>query len=98
MGESAYWRARLPSLLLTTSAHSQHALLRAQLMPVDAVFLSPIFATRSHPDRVSLTPVRANLVAKQIRKPLYGLGGIDTRNSALLRGFAGLAAIGALAV
>jgi len=67
-------------------------------MPVDAVFLSPVFATRSHPERTSLTPVRANLAAKQMRKPLYALGGIDARNAALLHGFAGLAAIGALAV
>jgi thiamine-phosphate pyrophosphorylase len=98
VGEAAYWRTRFPSLLFTTSAHSLRALLRAQSMPVDAVFLSPVFATRSHPERASLTSVRANLIAKQIHKPLYALGGIDARNAALLRGFAGLAAIGALAV
>ncbi len=98
MGESAYWRARFPSLLITTSAHSLHALLRAQSMPVDAVFLSPVFATQSHPERTALTPARANLIAKQMRKPLYALGGIDARNAALLHGFAGIAAIGALAV
>ena len=98
MGESAYWRARFPSLFVTTSAHSLRALLRAQAMPVDAVFLSPVFATRSHPERASLTPLRANLAAKQMRKPLYALGGINARNATLLNGFAGIAAIGALAV
>jgi len=98
MGEAAYWRARFPSLLITTGAHSLRALLRAQSMPVDAVFHSPVFATRSHPERASLTPARANLAAKQMRKPLYALGGIDVRNAALLHGFAGLAAIGALAI
>lgn len=98
LGESAYWRARFPSLLITGSAHSLRALLRAQSMPVDAVFLSPVFATRSHPERASLTSFRANLIAKQMRKPLYALGGIDARNATLLHGFAGIAAIGALAV
>jgi len=98
MGDSAYWRARFPSLLITASAHSLHALLRAQSMPIDAVFLSPVFSTRSHPERASLTPVRVNLLAKQMRKPLYALGGIDVRNATLLNGFTGIAAIGALAV
>jgi len=98
MGESAYWRARFPSLLVTTSAHSIRALLRAQVMPVDLVFLSPVFATRSHPERASLTPVRANLLAKQMRKPLYALGGIEAHNATLLHGFAGIAAISALAI
>jgi thiamine-phosphate pyrophosphorylase len=98
MGESAYWRARFPSLLITASAHSLHALLRAQSMPVDAVFLSPVFATPSHPERASLTPARANLIARRMHKPLYALGGIEARNATLLHGFAGIAAIGALAV
>ena len=98
MGESAYWRARFPSLLITTSAHSLSALLLAQPMPVDAVFLSPVFATRSHPGRTALTPMRANLLAKQMRRPLYALGGIEAHNATLLHGFAGIAAISALAI
>ena len=97
-GEAVYWRARFPSLLITTSAHSLRAVLRAQSPCIDAVFLSPLFATRSHPDRASLSPARANLIVRQVRKPLYALGGVDTRNATLLGGFAGIAAIGALAV
>ncbi len=97
-GEAAYWRARFPPLLVTTSAHSLRSLLRAQSLPVDAVFLSPLFGTRSHPGRTSLSPVRANLIAGNARLPVYALGGIDAHNAALLNAFAGLAAIGALAV
>jgi thiamine-phosphate pyrophosphorylase len=96
-GEAVCWRARFPSLLITVSAHSLRALLRAQSLPVDAVFLSPLFATRSHPDRASLTAVRANMIARAARLPLYALGGVDARNAPLLSGFAGVAAIGALA-
>lgn len=98
MDEAAYWRSRFPSLLITTSAHSLSALLLAQPMPVDAVFLSPVFATRSHPGRTALTPMRANLLAKQMRRPLYALGGIGAHNATLLHGFAGIAAISALAI
>jgi thiamine-phosphate pyrophosphorylase len=97
-GTAAYWRARFSPLLITTSAHSLRALLRAQTLPVDAVFFSPLFATRSHPDRASLSPVRANLISHNARMPLYALGGIDARNALRLNAFAGIAAIGALAV
>jgi thiamine-phosphate pyrophosphorylase len=97
-GEIAYWRARLPSLLITTSAHSLRALLRAQMTPADAAILSPLFATQSHPGRGSLTAARANLIARTARLPLYALGGVDASNTLLLRTFVGIAAIGALAV
>jgi thiamine-phosphate pyrophosphorylase len=99
MREAAHWRARFPSLLITTVAHSSRALLCAQSLPVDAVFLAPIFATKSHPDRIALTPLRANLIAQTASKPVYALGGIDARNARRLAPniFAGIAAIGALA-
>jgi thiamine-phosphate pyrophosphorylase len=74
-------------------------LAHTRLLPVDAVFLSPVFATKSHPDRIALTPLRANLIARKANKPVYALGGIDVRNARLLATdiFAGIAAIGALA-
>jgi len=99
-GEAAYWRARYPAQVITASVHSFRALLRAQRLPVDAVFLSPIFATRSHPGRAVLTPERANPFARMTTVPIYALGGIDVRNARLLSSdtFAGIAAVGALAV
>jgi thiamine-phosphate pyrophosphorylase len=96
-GETTYWRARFPSLLVTTAAHSFRALLRAQSLPVDAVFLSQVFSTQSHPGRISPAPARSNLIARSAGVPLYALGGIDAHNALLLSGFAGIAAIGALA-
>jgi thiamine-phosphate pyrophosphorylase len=92
-GEAAHWRARFPTMIITTSAHSLRALSAAH---VDAVFLSPVFATASHPERKALNPARANLIARQARMPVYALGGVDARNAGLLHGFAGIAAIGAL--
>jgi thiamine-phosphate pyrophosphorylase len=95
--EATAWHARHPALLITTAAHSLRALVRAQALPVDAVLLSAVFATQSHPGRAALTPVRANAIASNARVPVYALGGIDAHNVALLHGFAGIAAIGALA-
>jgi thiamine-phosphate pyrophosphorylase len=92
-GEAAYWRARFPSMFITMSAHSLRALSRGH---VDAIFLSPVFATESHPNRPPLTAVRANLMARQTRVPIYALGGVNSRNALRLHGFAGIAAIGAL--
>lgn len=92
-GEIAHWRARLPGMFVTSSAHSLRALMRSD---ADAVLLSPVFATESHPGRAALTAVRANLMAKQARVPVYALGGVEARNAKRLFGFAGIAAIGAL--
>lgn len=92
-GEAAHWRARFPDMLITASAHSLGALAREH---IDAFFLSPVFETASHPGRAALGAVRANMIARQVRVPVYALGGIDARNAERLSGFSGIAAIGAL--
>jgi thiamine-phosphate pyrophosphorylase len=96
--EAAHWRARNPNWLITSAAHSAHAVLRAKASGADAILLSPVFATQSHPDRASLTPMRLRMIARAIAVPIYALGGIDARNVARLEGaaLAGIAAIGAL--
>jgi thiamine-phosphate pyrophosphorylase len=96
LGEATAWRARRRSFLITGSVHSLAALAKAKW--VDAVFLSPVFPTASHPGRAALTAVRANLIARGARLPVYALGGVDACNAGLLSGFAGIAAIGALDV
>ncbi|HEY0281201.1 MAG TPA: thiamine phosphate synthase [Rhizomicrobium sp.] len=93
LGEAAGWRARR-NFLITGSVHSFAGLARATWL--DAVFLSPVFPTASHPGRTALTSMRANAIARGARLPVYALGGIEPRNAGLLSGFAGIAAIGAL--
>ncbi|HEY0106935.1 MAG TPA: thiamine phosphate synthase, partial [Rhizomicrobium sp.] len=92
--EAAQWRARHPHWLISAAMHG------APLVPrhLDFVFLSPVFPTRSHPDRAALGAVRANALARTARVPVYALGGIDAGNARLLNGFVGIAAIGALAL
>ena len=93
LGEAAAWRARRRGIV-TAAIHSLTGLRKAGY--VDALFLSPVFATASHPELRPLSAVRANLIARQARVPVYALGGVTARNAMLLSGFAGIAAIGAL--
>jgi thiamine-phosphate pyrophosphorylase len=95
IGEAAHWRARHPDWIITAAAHGTRALTRAH--QVDALFLSPVFATASHPGTPSLGAARAALIAASSPVPVYALGGVTARNAALLASaFSGVAAIGAL--
>jgi thiamine-phosphate pyrophosphorylase len=93
--EAAHWRVRHPGWIITASVHSLRALLTLQ--HVDAVFLSPVFSTASHPGAKPLTPVRAAFIAAHAMVPVYALGGVDARRAARLApSFSGIAAITAL--
>ncbi len=93
MREALHWRARFPDWIITSSAHSLRALMGAQHL--DAVFLSPVFATLSHQLAQPLTAVRAAFIAAQAPVPVYALGGINARNTVLLApAFSGIAGIG----
>lgn len=95
MHEAAHWRARFPHWIITSSAHSLRALMGAR--ELDAVFLSPVFATASHANARPLNPVRAAMIAAHAPVPVYALGGVTGRNAALLGpAFSGIAAIGSL--
>ena len=93
--EAGHWRVRRPDWIITASAHSLRALMT--LAHLDAVFLSPVFATASHPGTPPLMPARAAFIAALSPVPVYALGGVTARNASLLAPtFAGIAAIGAL--
>ncbi|HMH66102.1 MAG TPA: thiamine phosphate synthase, partial [Rhizomicrobium sp.] len=84
-----------PGWIITSSAHSLRALMRAR--ELDAVFLSPVFATGSHKSARPLSPARAAFIASHATVPVYALGGITPRNAALLGpAFSGIAAISAM--
>ncbi|MBA2587057.1 MAG: thiamine phosphate synthase [Alphaproteobacteria bacterium] len=95
MRHAAHWRAAFPHWIITSSAHSLRALMGAHLL--DAVFLSPVFATTSHGNARPLTPVRAAFIAAHAPVPVYALGGVTAQNVALLApAFSGIAAISSL--
>ena len=96
ISESRRWRHRR-RWLITASAHSREALRRAKMAGVNAAFLSPVFATGSHPTQPPLGSKRFNLIATHAALPVYALGGITAVNAVkLVDGNAvGIAAIGA---
>lgn len=87
-----------PGFLVTAAAHSPAAIERAARIGVDAVLLSPVFPTASHPGAKVLGLHRFALWCREASIPVYALGGIDTKTARRLKGseFVGFAAIGAL--
>jgi thiamine-phosphate pyrophosphorylase len=82
-----------PRWLITSSAHGAAAIAAAQ--SADAVLISPVFATASHPAQQALGAVRFAALAAGARAA-YALGGIDgdsAQRLAALR-LAGVALIG----
>lgn len=83
---------------LTWPAHDRRQGIAAVRAGARVVFVSPVFATRSHPGAPALGPVRAAGVARGLAVVRIALGGMDARRFRRLRalGFDGWAAIDAL--
>ncbi len=83
--------------MATRPVHSLRERIAAERAGVAAVFVSPVFATRSHPGAGGLGRVRFGLVVQGARVPVIALGGMDARRAQGLRAFgiAGWAAIDA---
>jgi thiamine-phosphate pyrophosphorylase len=63
-------------LLTLATAHDLTEIGRANRMRADAVLLSPVFPTRSHPDAATLGPLRFRLLARHAQMPVIALGGM----------------------
>jgi thiamine-phosphate pyrophosphorylase len=79
----------------TWSAHNLREMRAAERAGAKLVFLSPVYATRSHPGAPPLGPGRFALLAHQARVPVIALGGMDAQRFRALRGAYGWAAIDA---
>jgi thiamine-phosphate pyrophosphorylase len=97
-------RRRRP-LLLTLAAHGRAGLARARRLGADAVLLSPVFPTASHPGAPALGPLRWAALARSARghangdagQAVVALGGVGAANAGRLpRWTAGFAAISGL--
>lgn len=84
----------------TAAVHSQSALEEAARYGAHAALLSPVFATRSHPDGKTLGAATATKLAQEAALPVYALGGISPETALSLADstFAGFAAIDGLAI
>lgn len=89
-------RTRGPLGLVTAAGHSPEAIERAAGRGIDAVLLSPVFPTRSHPSAEAIGLTRFSEILERSPLPLYALGGLTPdRVRALpkhkrLAGFAGI--------
>lgn len=102
--DGAHWPAsRLPERrrparegsILSVSAHSARELLVAKGASV--IFLSPVFATESHPGAPALGPAAFKRLAAGAPAPVFALGGVDAATAPRLAGpnVCGFGAIGA---
>lgn len=104
--EAAAWRAdgvhgdarhAVRPLLRTASVHSPREMVAAHRAGIDLIFLSPVFATRSHPGAPALGRVRFGLMMRHARLPVAALGGMTPKRarSMAVLGISGWAAIDA---
>ncbi len=84
-GEDGVHGGRRGHGLRTAPAHSRREAITAIRAGADALFISPVFATRSHPGARTLGPVRLGLMIRGLGVPVIALGGIDARNWQRLR-------------
>jgi len=85
--------------LITAAAHGAKTLAEAAAARLDACVLSPVFPTQSAAAREPLGLWRASQLARRCNIPVIALGGVNAETAPTLagRGFAGLAAVEALA-
>ncbi|WP_425063866.1 thiamine phosphate synthase [Pyruvatibacter mobilis] len=77
-------KARAGGLRVTTAVHSSTVARAARSGPLvaDAVTLSPVFETKSHPGAHTLGPLGLSKLLREVAPlPAYALGGIHTGNA-----------------
>lgn len=96
-GRSRHHQKSCRRLLKTWPAHNPAEVVAGRRAGADLIFISPIFATRSHPGGRPLGPIRAAALARLAGGKAIALGGVDERRFRRLRlaPFVGYAAIDA---
>ncbi len=77
--------ARGPAMLRLVTAHSMRELTQAKRARADAILLSPVFPTRSHPGQSALGTVKFRLLAARAQVPVIALGGMNARRARQLK-------------
>ncbi len=94
------WRRARPDWIVTGAAHSRPAVWRARTARLDAVLISPVFPTASHPGARPLGPMGFAALARAADTlPVYALGGLTARRFERIApmgaaGWAGISAFG----
>jgi len=84
-----------PSALFTRAVHDRREAQAAAIAKADAVFVSPVYPTRSHPGAPAIGPAKARRIGRAAGAPIIALGGVTRARWRKLRliGFYGWAAI-----
>lgn len=77
--------AQGPGVLRLVTVHDPRELAQAHRARADAVLISPVFATASHPGGHTLGPVRFRLLAARSQVPVIALGGVTARRARAFR-------------
>lgn len=72
-------------MVTVATAHDMAEIAQANRARADAVMLSPVFPTNSHPGAPTLGPVRFRQLARHARMPVIALGGMDAHRAKALR-------------
>ena len=87
--DAAYGPARRltggPALPRLVTVHSLRELAAARGARADAVLLSPVYPTRSHPGARALGPLRFRVIAAHAKVPVIALGGMNRRSADRLK-------------
>lgn len=70
-----------PATLRLATVHSLRELAAAHRARADAVLVSPVFPTRSHPGTAALGPLRFHLLAARAQVPVIALGGMTAHRA-----------------
>lgn len=81
--------------LRTAPAHDRREAVAAARRGADILFVSPVFATRSHPGAQALGVRKARRIAQGLPVTMIALGGMDAQRFRKCMGFDGWAAIDA---
>lgn len=73
------WRKRHARWLITGAAHGTQAASQAE--GANAILLSPVFPTTSHPGTLALGVQAFDAMASHIQLPVYALGGVTAANA-----------------
>lgn len=73
------------NFIFTCSIHAEDSLRKAEISGFDAIFYSPIFTTKTHPNQKPAGVKALTKIALKSKIPLYALGGITPDNIRQLR-------------
>ncbi len=74
------WSIKMPQWITTASAHNIQDILKIKQNKLNAALYSPVFPTKTHPNRRNIGVLRFTKDTHNINFPIYALGGLNKNN------------------